>query len=65
MSYRVDVKPHDRGYAPMSFQEMYFGDIGKSFQSLSKAFQYFLQFEDWEQPMLEIREEEDDEEIPF
>ena len=65
MSYRVDLKrDNTRWQSCPSSAEMYFGEIGKSFQSLAEASEYLSQFEDWEQPMLEIEDEGDDE-IPF
>jgi hypothetical protein len=65
MSYSVDLKRDDtREETCPSAAEMYFGEIGKTFQSLRKAREYLLQFEDWEQGMLEIVDCGDDE-IPF
>jgi len=59
MSYYVTVKRETSSTA-----EMYFQGCEKTFQSLRKAREYFLQFEDWEQGMLEIVNCTDNE-IPF
>lgn len=68
MSYRVDLKRDDKRepswITSLSPAEMYFGEIGKSFETLAEASEYLSQFDDWEQSMLEIEDEGDDE-IPF
>jgi len=68
MSYRVALKCEDRE-APSFYTlydqspiRMYFGDIRKSFETLAEASEYLSQFDDWEQPMLEIQDED---EVPF